>query len=224
MTSTEWWPFLISRGRRTPFRTVVVPGVSSATDLAPVMLDAAGGAPTPAGHARFRVIERPGADNLALAFRVVRPDAVETGGDGEPLRDEHSRPIYLIEGVLRTLPEGTAADRPRPCVPLGALQAAHEHNVPVFRRFWQADRYQFAPARSRALTFPAATPEEQVEWDIRPPIRMRGTHQVPAKPEQDPAPPSAPDPPDPSRRHGLWWGCLVVLLGAVAVAFLLLSG
>ncbi|MDW6058929.1 hypothetical protein SAZ11_13915 [Streptomyces sp. FXJ1.4098] len=51
MERVEWWPFLISRGRRTPFRTVVVPDLpgGAADGLEPVLLDAAGGKPTRRG-------------------------------------------------------------------------------------------------------------------------------------------------------------------------------
>lgn len=217
MERVEWWPFLISRGRRTPFRTVVVPDLpgGAADGLEPVLLDAAGGKPTPEGQLRFRVVERSDADDLALVFRVIRPDPVEAGERRGPLYDAHSRPIYLIEGVLRTLPAVASDGGPRPWVPQGALRTAHEHNVPAFQRFWQTDRYDLAPVRSKALSFPANASAERAQWSVSPPFRVRARR--PAKPDPPPPPPPAVG----SRRGRLllWWGALLVL--AVVLAFAL---
>ncbi|WP_372343999.1 hypothetical protein [Streptomyces sp. KL116D] len=134
-----FWPFLICRGHRVGFTVVAAPDFLVAARLPGLLFDVAGGDPTGAGRARYRLVTGTPVGDLLVMFTVRKANTSHLGVDappGAPLLDEHSRQVPLIEGVVGRA-AGLAPDSGD-----GPLMAGRDVCLPLFVDFWNADTEQ----------------------------------------------------------------------------------
>jgi hypothetical protein len=137
------WPFLVARSRRVGYRAVLAPPFLVDRGLHYMLIHAAAVEhPVPYELLRREVHDTTTGD-YTLVFRVVPADPGLIGQSGKVLRDESSRPVDIIEGVVMTGQDLILQD--------AAVDAAHQVVVEVFRDFWQADDPYAAPVRAAPL-------------------------------------------------------------------------
>lgn len=144
------WPFLIGRNRRFDYRVIVAPAFMTGAGMKTQWLAESIGAAseqTPAGSAIYREVQSPQSDRLTLVFRVLpaiaRYLSVEAGT--EPLVDEHSRPISLVEGLV--LQDWVPSIK----ITEGEMQRAHEAVLRGFAEFWHSSSPLFPTSPSEAI-------------------------------------------------------------------------
>lgn len=137
------WPFLVARGRSVGYRAVLAPPFLVDRGLHYMLIHAAAVEyPVPHELLRREVHDSTTGD-YTLVFRVVPADPGLVGQSGKVLRDEASRPVDIIEGVVLTGQDPVLEDT--------AIDAAHEVIVGVFRDFWRSDDPYAAPVRAEPL-------------------------------------------------------------------------
>lgn len=131
----DGWPFLVARGRRRGYSTLLVPGYLLDEGRYGFLEETA----APTGSAPFRVAAVAGSAHLVWAEHAVTRD--DAGGDPH---DEYGRPLRLTYGFL--CPRG----RPRPAP--AELRHALDTAQAVYRRFLAGeDRFAAEPSGPFAL-------------------------------------------------------------------------
>jgi hypothetical protein len=164
---TQGYPFLVARGRRRGYRTILAPAFLTERRLHGVLADSANGEQMNSGHARRLELDRPDVGRLTLVYRTEQVTAGEVdGGRGDGLAtDEHGRPLEILYGVV-------CCGRLRGRVEDADLGLARGEALASYRRFL-AEEDGFGVAASD-------------------PIPLGG---VSLAPDVEPAPPDDPSPP-----------------------------
>jgi hypothetical protein len=209
-SSARAWPFLVARGRRRGYRTLLAPGFLVAAREHGILDDTV----VPSDQEdQARVIEvATGAGRpltVVHASHVVTSADVAEPGTGpavSPPRDEHSRPLQLIYGFV-------CADGPIPEPQDEDLRMCRETALGVYRRFL-GDEEGFAVEPSgefapRSLVVRRVTPSRGPA-----PVRPAGRRATPARrPASVPTGERIPD----------GRGSLLLVTAAVLIAVILLA-
>ena len=133
-TAVDGWAFLVGRGRRAGYRTLLAPGFLVEQGVHDVLADSTGtGALAPHAH-RATEIDNPRAGRFAIIYTSMRPTAAEVEeagsgvGESEPVTDEHGRPLELVYGIVTRHPLDAALDPED-------LREAREQALRSFRGF-----------------------------------------------------------------------------------------
>jgi len=199
------WPFLVARGRREGYRTLLAPRFLIDGDLHETLSDAT---PSVAVGSLGRVdLPGPGAGSLGLTYTTE--EMSETGQDISAetgtWTDEHGRPLEMLYGVVARHPLS-------PALTLEDLHGARQEALQAYRRFL-TDEDGFAVCESRSMLLPG---------EPAPPTAPR----MPEPPRPSAAPPRAAppraEPPRPTaapRRHRA--AAALVAAAAVIAALLI---
>ncbi|MBY8877252.1 hypothetical protein [Actinacidiphila acidipaludis] len=193
MTSAEsageadFWPFLISRGRRSGFQVVAAPDFLCDAGLVDLLWETAGGSPMAPGQARRRAVKGTAVGDFAVLFRVRLAEAADLGAEGDRPRDEHGRPVPVVEGVVeRAAQAGTVTD--------DVLGRGAEECAGHLREFWRADLAWPGPAPTCSFHVRRTGPGRPLDWELleerrvapRPVPPSAGGERAPASPETGP--------------------------------------
>lgn len=159
------WPFLVARGRRRGYRTVLAPSFLTERRLHGVLADAANGELTEAGRSRSVEVDRPDVGRLTLVYRSEQLAAAEL--DDGPATDEHGRPLEILYGLV-------CRGRVHGDVESDELDSARREALGSYRRFL-AEEDGFAVAPSEA--FPLSTVSVAAEPEPAP---ARAPRPIPA--------------------------------------------
>jgi hypothetical protein len=215
------WPFLVTRGRRVGYRAVLAPPFLVDRGLHYMLIHAAAVEhPTPHELLRREVNDDTTGD-YTLVFRVVPADPGLVGQSGKVLRDEASRPVDIIEGVVLTGQDPVLQDT--------AIDAAHEVIVEVFRDFWQSDDPYATPVRAKPLQ--PQQVRRPVDSPSEPPVPLPARRHVALPPVAQPPAPRPPVSPGPvdhdtvsrRRRRRLSWLIIIVVAALAIVAVLVVT-
>ena len=139
--ATQGWPFLIARGRRRGYSVLLAPAfLVDQHDYG--FLEEATGPLHPGEPFRITTTSRAGRP-LCLVWTEHPVSAADIGSDGEPPRDEHSRPLRWINGFLCA---GSTVSHPSEIDIASARTAARD----TYRRFL-ANEERFRTERSAPL-------------------------------------------------------------------------
>jgi hypothetical protein len=195
------WPFLVARGRRRGYRTVLAPDFLAERNLHNVLSESSNGGAAQGSAVCSVDLDHAELGPMTLSYRTEQLTAADLGGASagdEPVTDEHGRPLEILYGIV-------ARDRLSGPPDGEDLQTARSAALRSYRRFLDEEEgFHVDASRSFALRGVTA---------VRPSIRTK-PHRPPAPPP--PAPRSAPAERRPPRA-GLG------LVAAVAVAALLLA-
>jgi len=101
---SDGWPFLVARGRRAGYRTVLAPGFLVEADQHHVLAESAGTSGVGADGTRVVDVDdaRVGPFSIGYASeQLVRTDVELVGsGGGDLLTDEHGRPLEIVYGIV----------------------------------------------------------------------------------------------------------------------------
>jgi hypothetical protein len=187
----DFWPFLITRGHRSGFRVVAAPGFLCDAGLADLLWESAGGPPMAPGQARRRVVKGSAVGDFAVLFRVRLAGTADAGAEGERLRDEHGRPVPVVEGVVERVSRAGAVSE-------DVLSRGAEHCAQHLRDFWRLDRAWPGPAATPAFRARRAGRGVALAWEELG-ERWAGPRPGPARPPageaRKPGAPSGGDPP-----------------------------
>jgi hypothetical protein len=207
--SVTGWPFLVARGRRAGYRSLLVP--PGLTDRGSLLADALSGDGLAPGSVRTRTVDVSDVGPVLCTYRVERLDGSAGLGEPSELRDEHGRPLEILYGVAcvtSTEPHVVQVDH-------HALDLARTAALSTYARLL-ADEGAFRPEESRAVQL-RSTPVPRDAEPVPTPVRPVG-----AAAGATPRPATAPP------RTGLpsWLlpaavGLLVVVVAAVAWKVLL---
>jgi hypothetical protein len=135
MDGTQAWPYAVTRGEKSGYQAIVVPGFLADTGQGYV-LEYASREPGEPGAVTVREVLGATPRPLSLAYRVTeaRADRYGLGGEGL-LEDRAGRTIRVFEGLVLQLPAGRVAS-------LGLtaddLETVTGVTVPAFRKLWAA--------------------------------------------------------------------------------------
>jgi hypothetical protein len=195
------WPFLVARGRRRGYRTVLAPDFLAERNLHNVLSEASDAAKLPGDAVCCVDLEHAELGPMTISYRTEQLTSADLGGASagdELATDEHGRPLEILYGIV-------ARDRLSGPLDGKDLRTARSAALRSYRRFLDAeDGFDVDASRSFALRGVTAVPA---------PIRteLRGRPEPPA-----PVPRSAAAERRPPR-VGLG------LMAAVTVAALLLA-
>jgi hypothetical protein len=200
------WPFLVARGRRVGYRTVLAPDFLVQARQHHLLADHVGGEPP--GSGGDSVVEVRSTDHgpLVVTYREESAPAAELvpGSDPDTLRDRHGRPLELLYGVVTGSPAAPVERR--------ELDVARTAAIEAYRRFL-ADEEGAEVQAAPGFAMDAVPPQPS-----RPPAPSiaRSDGPIPPRPRtlELPAPPPRP------RRA---WIVVAVAL-VVVVAAVLLGG
>ena len=100
----EGWSFLVARGRRTRFRTLLAPQFLVDENLHHLLAESTGAGGVGADGARIVEVDNAAVGPLSVGYtsdRLVRADVEATSPNGdELLADEHGRPLEIVYGVV----------------------------------------------------------------------------------------------------------------------------
>jgi hypothetical protein len=134
--ATRAWPYAVSRGERSGYQAIVVPGFLAEAGQAYLLEYASKGEASEPGHLTVREVAGAATRPLSIAYRVAEARAAHYGlaGDGV-LADRVGRTIRIFEGLVLRLPAEQVAS-----VRLTAedLDAVAEVAGPAFRKLWAA--------------------------------------------------------------------------------------
>ncbi len=108
---SDGWAFLVARGRRASYRTVLAPDFLVARGLHAVLAESLQGSGVVAGEVRMVTLPAAGAEPAAAHYtvqRVTRADVNGAGQGDELLTDEHGRPLEMLYGVVTLDPQSKA--------------------------------------------------------------------------------------------------------------------
>jgi hypothetical protein len=130
------WPFLISRGRDTGYRTIVAPDFLCNLGRRGLLLEVAGGDIREGDVATYRAILGQGTNvgDLSVVYRTIPARGTDIDIEGDLLRDRQGRRIALVEGVV------LRGRQPAVDVRSGDLERTHHAVIAAFRSFWQNER------------------------------------------------------------------------------------
>jgi hypothetical protein len=163
------WSFLVARGRRTGYRTLLVPDFLAQSNEYGALSQAANGDFPAADTFRVSTVTGLAAGDITLAYRNERLTRALVGepissGAGRPpedlLIDQHGRPLDLLYGFVCRAPGLLRVDA-------ADFTPAHEEALRVYRLFL-ADETGFRPESSRAYAL-RSTVSSQPEPATAPP-------------------------------------------------------
>jgi hypothetical protein len=131
------WPYAVSRGRRSGYQAIVVPGFLAETGQAYVLEYASKGEASEPDTVTVREVIGAATEPMSIAYRVTEARAERYGLDGDgALEDLAGRTIRIFEGlVLRLRAERVASVR----LTVEDLDAVAEVTDPAFRKLWAAE-------------------------------------------------------------------------------------
>jgi hypothetical protein len=222
------WPFLVARGRRTDYRTVLVPDFLAGQRLQSLLADALH-APDD-GALRHVVLRNASTGPLTASYRaeVLRPADMQAAREDHDaptgaayLSDEHGRPLEFLYGLLQP-----GAGGPAPAdVDMSRARAAA---LDSYRTFL-LDEDGFTFQRSEALPLTDSPRPDRVAADEHPlPVAPPRGPQHPQPPTPltrgpafTPRPPAGPQPAE--RRRGPRGGAFRSAVLAAALALIVLT-
>jgi hypothetical protein len=119
----QGWPFLVARGRRRGYGTILAPGFLIRGGLEELLSESAAGCPD--DGVEQRELDHPGIGPMTIVYETDQPAAGELGGDAD---DEHGRPLEILYGIV---------SRDRLAGRLGAddLRSARREALASYNRF-----------------------------------------------------------------------------------------
>ena len=183
------WAFLIARGRRTGYRSILVPGFLVESNAYGVLGDIVGGDSPPSGSPRVVSAMVPAVGAITLAYQSQRlghadlkaqpsPPEDTAVGDGadDPITDEHGRPLELLYGFVCRAPSLRATHE-------ADLLRARAEALGAYRRFL-ADETDFSVAVSEPFTLQSVTADlDELHQPLPSPRDVAG----PPRPPRGPA-------------------------------------
>jgi len=160
------WPFLLARGRRAGYRSLLVPDFLASV---PAVLTESLGATTSRGARHEELLELPAFGAVRCVYRTER--LIGGGDGGRASLDEHGRPLEFLYGVA-VRPQGGAGGE----VGEGDLDDARGDALATYHRFL-ADEAGFVMERSEPRPLSGydvaklgqSTPHEPVLTEAQPP-------------------------------------------------------
>jgi hypothetical protein len=134
--ATRAWPYAVSRGERSGYQAIVVPGFLAEIGQAYVLEYASKGEASEPDTVTVREVVGAATEPMSIAYRVTEARAERYGlaGDGA-LEDRTGRTIRIFEGlVLRLAAERVASVR----LTVEDFDAVAEVTDPAFRKLWAA--------------------------------------------------------------------------------------
>ena len=129
----EAWPFLVARGRREGYRTLLAPEFLVRRDLHEQLAESSPSVPS--GTLGRAELDRAGVGSLRLVYTTEDLTAAMSDGSDQvkPLADEHGRPLEMLYGVVAREPlsEALAADD---------LQPARAEALDTYRSFLAGEK------------------------------------------------------------------------------------
>jgi branched-chain amino acid transport system substrate-binding protein len=204
----QGWTFLVARGRRHGYTTVLAPDFLVAEGRGELLSEAIGGAGMAPGARRVVELADPDIGSATVSYTVERLTNADLDGpeaDDALLTDEHGRPLEILYGILtRERLSGPAGD--------ADLVRARDEALRSYRRFLAAED-TFVVERSAAAPLDAPRAAAQ-RSTIPPPVTESLPEITPQRSKQPPT------------RHGtrggfapakykvaIWIGAVLVLLG-----------
>jgi hypothetical protein len=208
--SLTGWPFLVARGRRVGYRSLLLP--PGLADRGGLLADALSGEGLGPGSVRTRTVDVPDVGPLVCTYRVERLDGGSGLGEPSQLRDEHGRPLEILYGVACVTPAEVHVDH-------RDLDVARTAALSTYERLL-ADETAFRPEESHPVPLRSTRAPRIAE-----PVLTDGQPVAVTAPKPAAA---APSPPAAAARAGrpAWVlpaaaGLVVVLVAAVVWKMLL---
>jgi branched-chain amino acid transport system substrate-binding protein len=178
---TDSWAFLVARGRRASYRTVLAPDFLVARGLHVVLAESLQGSGVVAGEVRMVTLPAAGAEQATAHYtvqRVTRADVNGAGQGDELLTDEHGRPLEMLYGVVTLGPQSKAlAEDDLRTARVQALASygrflANEDDFTVDRSI--AEVLRGSRAAPATVTHPTATPGQPTIESATPELHRPG--------------------------------------------------
>jgi len=136
--ATQAWPYAVTRGEKSGYQAIVVPGFLADTGQAYVLEYASRESGEP-NAVTVREILGATPKPLSLAYRVMeaRADRYGVGGD-DLLEDRAGRTIRVFEGLVLQLPAERVASLGLTAEDLEAVTGV---TAPAFRKLWAAETH-----------------------------------------------------------------------------------
>ena len=127
------WPFLVARGRREGYRTLLAPEFLVTRDLHEQLAESSPSVPS--GTLGRAELDRAGVGSLRLVYTTEDLTAAMADGSDEtkPLADEHGRPLEMLYGVVAREPLSEA-------IAAGDLQPARAEALDTYRTFLAGEK------------------------------------------------------------------------------------
>ncbi len=219
-TVSRGWTFLVARGRRKGYRSVLVPDFLTESNEYGILGETVGGDFPPSGSPRIESVSAPVAGVITLVYQTCRLTYADLDEERSPenstasnhatddlITDEHGRPLDLLYGFVCRAPrirETNEAD----------LIAARTEALHVYRRFL-ADETGFTLELSKPFVLRSVTSgPEKPSREIPTP---RTTTQ-PSRPPNESPPGAAAAHPLPSRRRSRLNPIIVAVMVVIASA------
>ncbi|MEV4623518.1 hypothetical protein AB0J74_33025 [Asanoa sp. NPDC049573] len=157
MTATDAWPAAVAAGRRRDYSTVLAPDVLA--DGYGVLVEALSPGPV-GGPPRLRTL---GGGRFTVAYVTHALTTADLGEPGapRPLRDEQSRPLLMMCGLVRA---GTTSTPPRESDLDGARRVA----LAAYRHFLAGEEaFRALPSRAVPVDWPGGVPAATPARDRR---------------------------------------------------------
>jgi hypothetical protein len=164
------WSFLVARGRRRGYCTILAPDFLARRGLQEVLSESAGGSPE--GGVHQLELDQPGVGPITLVYESEQPAAGELDG-GAPALDEHGRPLEILYGIV-------SRDRLDGRVDAGDLRNARSEALNSYRRFLaEEDGFEIDTSKRFGLHGVVAR-RAPVRTEPRPPKAARERRSAPA--------------------------------------------
>jgi hypothetical protein len=102
------WSFLVARGRRKGYRTVLAPEFLIARNLHSVLSESSDGASMDPDGVRTTELDIPEVGPITVCFRTEGLTSADLDSDGaataEPATDQHGRPLEILYGIVSRHP------------------------------------------------------------------------------------------------------------------------
>ncbi|WP_132148432.1 hypothetical protein [Kribbella antiqua] len=174
------WTFLVARGRRRGYQSLLVPDFLAESNEYGVLDQATGGEPT----TTITTIHGLAAGDVVLVYRTER--LTEDVLPGEPVTDEFGRPLELLYGfVVRGAGVGAVDE--------ADFALARNEAIRTYQRFL-ADESGFERQTSKAFVLrsagapPSRVPSQPPPADVAPPVVIPAS--APVAPATEPASPA----------------------------------
>jgi hypothetical protein len=102
--STRGWPFLVARGRRRGYKTILAPDFLTERNLHGLLSQSSSGADLPPDGSRSVVLEHRDVGAMTAWYRTEQVSPADLAGSAgavqEAATDEHGRPLEILYGVV----------------------------------------------------------------------------------------------------------------------------
>jgi hypothetical protein len=179
--TAQGWPFLIGRGRRRGYTTLLAPDFLVAEQahgaLEEIIAPSAGD-----DHTRTARLASTSGRRLTVVYATHRVTAADIGEPADPV-DEHSRPLQIMYGFV--CPETWASPQPDPAIAESDLRTARTAALDSYRRFLSTaeDAVTVEPSVAYPLRsrLPADSPSTVVAAAAGPPPAAAAHPNVPTR-------------------------------------------